>query len=50
MAFKEWAVVVDALLRGEQVIILRKGGLREGRGGFFTKPAPTFFEIARVLR
>jgi len=25
---------VDALLRGEQAVILRKGGLREGRGGF----------------
>jgi hypothetical protein len=34
VAFKEWAVVVDALLRGEQALILRKGGLREGRGGF----------------
>jgi hypothetical protein len=34
VAFKEWAVVVDALLRGEQIVILRKGGLREGRAGF----------------
>lgn len=34
MAFKEWAVVVDALLRGEQAVLLRKGGLREGGGGF----------------
>src|SRR6185436_3570605 len=34
MAFKEWAVVVDALGRGEQIIILRKGGISEGRGGF----------------
>jgi len=34
VAFKEWAVVVDALLRGEQIVLLRKGGLREGRGGF----------------
>jgi hypothetical protein len=33
-AFKEWAVVVDALMRGEQIIILRKGGLIEGPGGF----------------
>lgn len=33
-AFKEWAVVVDALERGEQILILRKGGLHEGRGGF----------------
>ena len=34
MAFKEWAVIVDALGRGEQIIILRKGGISEGRGGF----------------
>lgn len=33
-AFKEWAVVVDALGRGEQIFILRKGGIHEGRGGF----------------
>jgi hypothetical protein len=34
IAFKEWAVVVDALGRGEQILILRKGGISEGRGGF----------------
>lgn len=34
MSFKEWAVVVDALERGEQSLILRKGGIAEGRGGF----------------
>ncbi|NJO56663.1 MAG: DUF1802 family protein [Rhodospirillales bacterium] len=34
MAFKEWAVVVDALGRGEQILVLRKGGIAEGRGGF----------------
>lgn len=33
-AFKEWAVVVDALGRGEQILILRKGGISEGKGGF----------------
>jgi hypothetical protein len=33
-AFKEWAIIVDALMRGEQIIILRKGGLIEGPGGF----------------
>lgn len=33
-AFKEWAVIVDALGRGEQIVILRKGGISEGRGGF----------------
>ena len=34
MAFKEWGVVVDALGRGEQIVILRKGGISEGRDGF----------------
>lgn len=34
IAFKEWAIVVDALGRGEQIVILRKGGISEGRGGF----------------
>jgi hypothetical protein len=34
MAFKEWAIVVDTLGRGEQIIVLRKGGISEGRGGF----------------
>ncbi|MFN8035212.1 MAG: DUF1802 family protein [Acidimicrobiia bacterium] len=28
-AFKEWAVVVHALLEGEQILDVRKGGLRE---------------------
>jgi hypothetical protein len=34
IAFKEWAIVVDALGRGEQIVILRKGGISEGRAGF----------------
>jgi hypothetical protein len=34
IAFKEWAVVVDALGSGEQILILRKGGIREQRGEF----------------
>jgi hypothetical protein len=34
IAFKEWAVVVHALGQGEQVLILRKGGIREQRGEF----------------
>jgi hypothetical protein len=34
IAFKEWAVVVDALGRGDQIIILRKGGISEGGSGF----------------
>lgn len=34
IAFKEWAIVIDALATGRQIIILRKGGISEGRGGF----------------
>lgn len=34
MAFKEWAVVVDALARGDQIIVLRRGGISEDPGGF----------------
>ena len=33
-AFKEWDVIVEALGKGEQIVILRKGGIAEGRGGF----------------
>jgi hypothetical protein len=32
--FKEWAIVCEALGRGAQSIILRKGGIAEGRDGF----------------
>ena len=34
VAFKEWAIVCEALGRGRQSIILRKGRIAEGRGGF----------------
>jgi hypothetical protein len=37
-ALKEWAVVVHALLEGEQIVDLRKGGLRE-EGRHFDMPA-----------
>ncbi len=33
-AFKEWALVCEALGSGRQSIILRKGGIAEGRAGF----------------
>lgn len=35
--FKEWSLVCEALGAGAQSIILRKGGIHEGRGGFFWK-------------
>src|SRR5881628_189877 len=48
VGLKEWALVCEALGRGEQKVILRKGGLAEGRGGFsFRHDAfflvPTYF-------
>jgi hypothetical protein len=33
-AFKEWAIVCEALGSGRQSLILRKGGIAEGRDGF----------------
>jgi len=33
-AFKEWAVVCEALGNGQQSVIIRKGGIAEGRAGF----------------
>ena len=56
IGFKEWALVCAALGRGEQSIILRKGGIAEGRAGFrFQHPEflllPTLFhEQAAKLR
>jgi hypothetical protein len=48
IGFKEWSLVCDALERGEQSIILSKGGMAEGRGGFSFRHReiilfPTFF-------
>lgn len=47
-ALKEWAVLVDAMLRGELVAMIRKGGIREQRAGFSVRHDrfllyPTFF-------
>jgi hypothetical protein len=33
-AFKEWAIVCEALGSGSQSILVRKGGIAEGREGF----------------
>src|SRR3954467_9503571 len=53
IGFKEWAVVCEALGRGEQSVLLRKGGIAEGRDGFgFRYPEfflfPTFFHEQAV--
>ena len=41
-AFKEWAVACDAIRDGRQVLLIRKGGIRE-EGGVFTLSDREFF-------
>jgi hypothetical protein len=55
IGFKEWSLICDALGRGTQSVILRKGGIAEGRGGFSFRHRefflfPTFFheQITKV--
>jgi hypothetical protein len=55
IAFKEWAIICETLGAGQQSIILRKGGIHEGREGFSFKHSdfflfPTLFheQIART--
>ena len=52
-ALKEWAVLCDALARGEIVAMVRKGGIREQRAGFSVRHDrfllyPTFFHEKRA--
>lgn len=54
-AFKEWTLICEALGRGAQSIIIRKGGIAEGRDGFrFKHPDfllfPTLFheQVAKL--
>lgn len=47
-ALKEWAVLADAMARGELIAMVRKGGIRERRAGFDVRHDrfllyPTFF-------
>jgi len=57
IGFKEWALVCEALGRGEQSVLLRKGGIAEGRDGFGFRHDefflfPTFFheQVLKVRR
>src|SRR5450631_1597230 len=48
VGLKEWAIVCQAMGRGEQSVMLRKGGIAEGRAGFAFRHSefflfPTFF-------
>jgi hypothetical protein len=52
LAFKEWSYIVDALGKGRQNIILRKGGIAEEEGTFMIKGNkfllfPTLFHQAK---
>jgi hypothetical protein len=54
LAFKEWAYIVDALGKGRQSIIIRKGGISEDGGDFTVKGKkfllfPTQFHQAREM-
>ena len=47
-ALKEWAVLCDAMARGDVIAMVRKGGIREHRAGFAVRHErflfyPTFF-------
>jgi hypothetical protein len=55
VGFKEWSLLCDALGGGKQSIVLRKGGIAEGREGFSFRHRefflfPTFFheQVAKV--
>src|SRR5437762_13032711 len=55
VGFEEWSLVCDAIGRGEQSVILRKGGIAEGREEFSFRYRefflfPTFFheQVAKV--
>lgn len=37
LALKEWSVIVDALGKGKQSVLLRKGGISEEQGEFIIK-------------
>ncbi|HEV7922137.1 MAG TPA: DUF1802 family protein, partial [Thermoanaerobaculia bacterium] len=48
-ALKEWSTVIDALGRGEQIILIRKGGIADPKFGLEADRFylyPTFFHNA----
>lgn len=54
LAFKEWGYIVDALGKGKQSIIIRKGGISEEGGDFSVKGTkflllPTQYHQAREM-
>ena len=47
VALKEWAVAIRALREGRQVMLLRKGGIREAEGEFVVVAGTFLIEGAR---
>ncbi len=48
VAFKEWSVVVQALLEARQTVLLRKGGIRENEGRFTIESEEFFLYPTKV--
>ena len=48
IAFKEWSVIVQALLEGRQILILRKGGISENQGRFTIESREFFLFPTKV--
>ena len=48
VAFKEWSVIVAALLEGRQTILLRKGGISEHEGRFTIESREFFLYPTKV--
>ena len=48
VAFKEWSVIVQALLEGRQMLILRKGGISENEGRFTVESREFFLYPTKV--
>ncbi len=48
VAFKEWSVIVQALLEGRQSLLLRKGGISENEGRFTIESEEFFLYPTKV--
>ncbi len=48
VAFKEWSVIVQALLEGRQTLLLRKGGISENEGRFAIESDEFFLYPTKV--
>ncbi len=47
IALKEWAVLIDAIAKGEQILLIRKGGIADPGEGFHLKQREFFLYPTR---